>query len=109
MFNGHSNNVNYLVVDGAKIAKYMKEGTSEEECQQLVADFNDNLKLSLLLKTTPVGDLFMDVVRDSATGRCYPTVMVHFTTMEEPVALTTLLEKLGVDLPGILQTVAQYD
>ena len=109
VFNGHSNNVNYLVVDGTKIAKYMKEGTSEEECQQLVADFNDNLKLSLLLQTIPVGDLFMDVVRDSETGLCYPTVMVRFTTVEEPVALTTLLEKLGVDLPGILQTVAQYD
>lgn len=102
VFNGHANNVNYLVVDGAKIAKYMKEGTSEEECQQLVADFNDNLKLSLLLQTAPMGDLFMDVVRDDATGLCYPTIMVRIATIEEPIALTTLLEKLGINMAGIL-------
>ena len=102
VFNGHANNVNYLVVDGVKIAKYMKEGTSEEGCQQLVADFNDNLKLSLLLQTAPMGDLFMDVVRDDATGLCYPTIMVRIATIEEPIALTTLLEKLGINMAGIL-------
>jgi hypothetical protein len=32
VFNGHSSNVNYLVVNGVKISKCMEEGTSEEEC-----------------------------------------------------------------------------
>ena len=109
VFSGHSNNVNYLVVDGVKIAKYMKEGTSEEECQQLVADFNDNLALSLLLQTTALGDIFMGTVSDSATGRYYPTIMVKFDNVDEPLPLTTMLEKLGIDIPDILQTVAQFD
>ncbi len=109
VFSGHSNNVNYLVVDGVKIAKYMKEGTSEEECQQLVADFNDNLALSLLLQTTALGDIFMGTVSDSATGRYYPTIMVKFDNVDEPLPLTTMLEKFGIDIPDILQTVAQFD
>lgn len=109
VFSGHSNNVNYLVVDGVKIAKCMKEGTSEEECQQLVADFNDNLKLSLLLQTIELGNLFMGVVRDPATDRCYPTVMVQLANVDEPLPLTTVLEKFGIDIPEILQTVAQLD
>lgn len=102
VFNGHSNNVNYLVVDGAKIAKYMKEGTSEEECRQLVADFNDNLKLSLLFQNSPIGDLFMDAVHNPDTGLYYPTVMMHIITFEEPVELNSLLEILGVNIVGIL-------
>ena len=55
LFNGHANNVNYLVVNGVKIAQCMQEGTSEE------------------------------------------------------VPLTTMLAKLGIDIPDILQTVAQFD
>ena len=110
VFNGHSENVNYLVVDGVKIAKYMKEGTTEEECQQLIADFNDNLKLSLQLQTIPLGDLFMGMVQDSATGRCYPTVMLRSPlNNDEEVPITTMLKRLGIDIPEILQTVAQFE
>lgn len=110
VFSGYSNNVNYLVVNGIKIAKYMKEGTTDEECQQLIADFNDNLKLSLLIQTTPLGDLFMGVVRDAASGLSYPTVMVHLSSTDtEAIPLTTMLDKLGIDIPEILQTVAQFD
>ena len=109
VFSGHSSNVNYLVVNGVKIAKCMQEGTTEEECQQLVADFNDNLKLSLLVQTTSFGDLFMGIVRDSATGRSYPTVMVSLPPDNEAIPLNTILDKLGIDIPSILQTVAQFD
>ena len=109
VFSGHSSNVNYLVVNGVKIAKCMQEGTTEEECQQLVADFNDNLKLSLLVQTTSLGDLFMGIVRDPATGRSYPTVMVNLPSDDEAISLTTILDKLGIDIPNILQTVAQFD
>ena len=109
VFSGHSSNVNYLVVNGVKIAKCMQEGTTEEECQQLVADFNDNLKLSLLVQTTSFGDLFMGIVRDSATGRSFPTVMVNLPSDDEAIPLTTILDKLGIDIPNILQTVAQFD
>ena len=109
VFSGHSSNINYLVVNGVKIAKCMQEGTTEEECRQLVADFNDNLKLSLLVQTTSLGDLFMGIVLDSATGRNYPTVMVSLTPDDEAIPLTTILDKLGIDIPNILQTVAQFD
>ena len=109
VFSGYSSNVNYLVVNGVKIAKCMQEGTTEEECQQLVADFNDNLKLSLLVQTTSLGDLFMGIVRDPATGRSYPTVMVSLPSDDEAIPLTTILDKLGIDIPNILQTVAQFD
>ena len=108
-FSGHSSNVNYLVVNGVKIAKCMQDGTTEEECRQLVADFNDNLKLSLLVQTTSLGDLVMGIVRDSATGRSYPTVMVSLSPDDEAIPLTTILDKLGIDIPNILQTVAQFD
>lgn len=110
VFSGYSNNVNYLVVNGIKIAKYMKEGTTDEECEQLIADFNDNLKLSLLVQTTPLGDLFMGVVRDPTSSRSYPTIMVHLSNTDtEAIPLTTMLDKLGVDIPEILQTIAQFD
>lgn len=110
VFNGHSSNVNYLVVNGVKIAKCMEEGTSEEECQGLVTDFNDNLSLSLNLSSIPLGDLFMGTVHDSASGRYYPTVMMRSSlTGGEDVPLTTMLRKLGIDIPDILQTVAQFD
>lgn len=110
VFNGHANNVNYLVVNGIKIAKCMQEGTSEEECRQLVADFNDNLVLSLSLSTIPLGDIFMGTVHDEAIGRYYPTVILRSSlTNGEEVPLTTMLERLGIDIPDILQTVAQFD
>ena len=110
VFSGYSSNVNYLVVNGIKIAKYMKEGTTDEECQQVIADFNDNLKLSLLVQTIPLGDLFMGAVHDAASGRSYPTVMVHLSSTDnEAIPLTMMLDKLGIDIPEILQTVAQFD
>jgi len=110
VFNGHANNVNYLVVNGVKIAQCMQEGTSEEDCRQLVTDFNDNLVLSLNLSTIPLGDLFMGSVHDAASGRYYPTVMLRSQlTNGEDVPLTTMLAKLGIDIPDILQTVAQFD
>ena len=110
VFSGYSSNVNYLVANGIKIAKSMKEGTTDEECQQVIADFNDNLKLSLLVQTKPLGDLFMGVVHDAASSRSYPTVMVHLSNTDtEAVPLTMMLDKLGIDIPEILQTVAQFD
>jgi len=110
VFDGHTDNINYLVANGLTIAKYMEEGAAEEECQRLIADFNDNLKLSLLLQTEPMGDLFMGVVRDPATGRSYPTVMLRSPlTAGKDMPLTAMLKTLGVDIPDILQTVAQYD
>ena len=103
VFSGHSKNVNCLVVNGVKIAKYMKEGATEEECQMLVDDFNDNLKLSLNLSVKPIGDLYMGIVRDSANGRSYPTVMMHAPVLsEKDIPLTTILKKLGIDIPDIL-------
>ena len=110
VFNGHSSNVNYLVVNGVKIAKYMQEGTTEEECQSLIADFNDNLTLSMTLESVPLGDIFMGVVRDPADGRSYPTVMLRsILTSDKDVPLTKMLKTLGIDVPDILQTVAQFD
>ena len=76
----------------------------------MIADFNDNLKLSLLVQTKPLGDLFMGVVHDPASSRSYPTVMVHLSNTDtEAVPLTMMLDKLGIDIPEILQTVAQFD
>lgn len=110
VFDGKVSNVNYLVVNGIKIAKYMREGTTEEECQSLVDDFNENLKLSLLIQTTPMGNIFMGIVRDAANGRSYPTVMANSPlTGNQNIPLTTMLKKLGIDIPEILQTVAQFD
>ena len=110
VFDGKVSNVNYLVVNGIKIAKYMREGTTEEECQSLVDDFNENLKLSLLIQTTPMGNVFMGIVRDAANGRSYPTVMANSPlTGNQDLPLTTMLKKLGIDIPDILQTVAQFD
>ena len=78
--------------------------------QVLVTDFNDNLSLSLNLSSIPLGDLFMGTVHDSASGRYYPTVMMRSSlTGGEDVPLTTMLRKLGIDIPDILQTVAQFD
>ena len=51
----------------------------------------------------------MGTVSDSATGRYYPTIMVKFDNVDEPLPLTTMLEKFGIDIPDILQTVAQFD
>ena len=42
-FEGVTNNVNYLVVNGVQIAKCMKEGTTKQDCEQLVESFNANL------------------------------------------------------------------
>lgn len=45
-----------------------------------------------------------------AIGRYYPTVMLRSSlTNGEEVPLTTMLERLGIDIPDILQTVAQFD
>ena len=98
------------MVNGVKIAKYMQEGTTEEECQSLIADFNDNLTLSMTLDSVPLGDIFMGVVRDPADGRSYPTVMLRsILTSDKDVPFTKMLKTLGIDVPDILQTVAQFD
>ena len=52
----------------------------------------------------------MGVVHDAASSRSYPTVMVHLSNTDtEAVPLTMMLDKLGIDIPEILQTVAQFD
>ena len=62
------------------------------------------------LQTIPLGDLFMGMVQDSANGRCYPTVMLRSPlNNDEEVPITTMLKRLGIDIPEILQTVAQFE
>ena len=39
-FEGTSNNVNYLVIDGVRLSRCMKEGTTEQECKEMVDKFN---------------------------------------------------------------------
>jgi hypothetical protein len=35
--------------------------------------------------------------------------MVNLPSDDEAIPLTTILDKLGIDIPNILQTVAQFD
>ena len=110
IFNGHVNNVNSLVVNGLKTSQYMKEGTTKEECESIVADFNDNLSLTLKLMGYPVGNLYMGVEYHESDSRYYPVIMIHTTILgEEDYVLTTLLQMLGVDLPELLKTAAEIE
>ena len=108
VFEGTTDNVNYLVVNGVKIAKCMEEGTTEQECKAIVADFNSNLKLSLLMADVPVGDLYMDAVQNAQNGLYYPTVMIHSEMLgNKDYSVIAILQMLGVELPEIFRTVAQ--
>lgn len=110
IFNGHVNNVNSLIVNGLKTSQYMKEGTTKEECESIVADFNDNLSLTLKLMGYPVGNLYMGVEYHESDSRYYPVIMIHTTILgEEDYVLTTLLQMLGVDLPELLKTAAEIE
>ena len=110
IFNGHVNNVNSLIVNGLKTSQYMKEGTTKEECESIVADFNDNLSLTLKLMGYPVGNLYMGVEYHESDSRYYPVIMIHTTILgEEDYVLTTLLQMLGVDLPELLMTAAEIE
>jgi hypothetical protein len=107
-FTGTTDNVNYLVVHGIQIAKCMEEGTTEQECKDLVEKFNANLTLNMMLSDLSVGRLYMGTVYDSKTNRYFPTVMIHSTMLcNEDYPLTTILQMLGVEIPEILRTVAQ--
>ena len=109
-FVGTSNNVNYLVVDGVRLSRCMKEGTTEQECKELVERFNENLTLDLLLSDVSMGWLYMGVQQDASTNRYYPTVMIHTTILgEEDYPVTMLLQMMGVDIPDILLTAAQIN
>jgi len=109
-FVGTSNNVNYLVVDGVRLSRCMKEGTTEQECKEQVERFNENLTLNLLLKDVSMGWLYMGVQQDASTNRYYPTVMIHTTILgEEDYPVTMLLQMMGVDIPDILLTAAQIN
>jgi hypothetical protein len=104
-FNGTTDNVNYLVVNGVKMAKCMEEGTTEQECREIVESFNSNLTLSILMSDLPVGELYMDSMYDATTNRWYPTLMIHSDILgskDYPVA--TILQMLGIDIPEILRT-----
>ena len=107
-FEGVTNNVNYLVVNGMQIAKCMKEGTTKQECDELVESFNANLTLNLLLDGAAVGQLYMGSQYDAANGFYFPVVMVRSDLLDgkdHPAA--TILQSMGVDVPDILRTVAQ--
>lgn len=107
--NGAVQNVNYMVVDGIKVSKCMKEGcTTEAECNSLTADFNNNIKLTLTLQDMPIGDIYMGTLYDEVTKRFYPTIMVHADLLgKEDYTLTNLLEMMGVDVPTILKNAAE--
>lgn len=107
--NGTVQNVNYMVVDGIKVSKCMKEGcTTEAECNSLTADFNNNIKLTLTLQDMPIGDIYMGTLYDDVTNRFYPTIMVHADLLgKEDYTLTNLLEMMGVDVPTILKNAAE--
>lgn len=107
--NGDVKNVNYLVENGIKISKCMKEGTTEEDlCNSLITDFNDNITLTMSLEDTPIGNIYMGSQYDMPTKRFYPTIMVHSDLLgSEDYRLTHLLEILGVDTPDILKNVAE--
>lgn len=108
VFVGTTDNVNYLVVNGVKLAKCMEEGTTEQECKAIVADFNSNLELSLLMADVPVGDLYMDAVQNTQNGLYYPTVMIHSEMLgNKDYSVIAILQMLGVELPEIFRTVAQ--
>ena len=110
VFEGSTNNVNYLVVYGVQIAKCMEEGTTKQECEQLVENFNNNLTLNLTVADISVGYLYMGTQYDANTQRYFPTVMIHTTLLgDEDFPLTTVLEILGVDIPDILRTAAQIN
>ena len=103
-----TDNVNYLVVNGIKVAKCMENGTTEEECKAIVADFNSNLKLSLLMADVPVGELYMDAVQNTQNGLFYPTVMIHSDMLgDKSFSVAAILQMLGVEIPEILRTAAQ--
>ena len=109
-FVGTTDNVNYLVVHGVKIAKCMEEGTTEQECKSLVESFNNNLTLNLLFVGTPAGELYMDTQYNSSTNRYYPIIMIHSTLLgDEYFSVAVLLQMMGVDIPDILKTAAQIN
>lgn len=109
-FEGTSNNVNYLVIDGVRLSRCMKEGTTEQECKEMVDQFNENLTLNLLLADVPMGWLYMGVQQDARTNLYFPTVMIHTTILGEgDYPVTTLLQMMGVDIPDILLTAAQIN
>ena len=110
VFVGTTDNVNYLVVNGVKLAKCMEDGTTEQECKAIVADFNSNLKLSLLMADVKVGDLYMDAVQNTQNGLYYPTVMIHSEMLgNKDYSVIAILQMLGVELPEIFRTVAQIN
>lgn len=107
-FEGEVNNVNYLVVHGVKIAKCMEEGTTEQECEQLVESFNTNLTLNLLLDGALVGQLYMGTQYDAVKKLYFPVVMIHsslFGGKDYPAG--TILQIMGIEVPDLLRTVAQ--
>ena len=107
-FVGETNNVNYLVVDGVRIARYMEQGASKEDCERVVASLNENLTLRLMLGNAQVGSLYVATVYNAATGLYHPTIMLSTTVMgDKDYSIAAILDMLGVELPGILRTVAQ--
>ncbi len=109
-FVGKSNNVNFLVVNGIELAKCIREGTTEEHCNELVNDFNANLSLSMLLSNTEIGDLLMSTVFD-ADNNCYkPTLMINSQFMGlENYPITQILESLGISLEDLLESTSQLN
>jgi len=110
-FVGTVNNINYMVVDGVKIAKLMEEGTSsKDDCDKLVKDFNDNLSMKMFLSDLDLGILFMSTVYDAEQELYRPTVMVNSQLLGEgDYALTDILKSLGVNMDGIMVAMSHLD
>lgn len=107
-FEGVTDNVNYLVVNGVQIAKCMKEGTTKQECEQLVEGFNANLTLNLLLAGASVGKFYMGTQYDAANDLYFPVVMIRSDLLDgKDYPAATILQIIGVDVPDILRTAAQ--
>ncbi|MBQ3701077.1 MAG: hypothetical protein II886_14435 [Prevotella sp.] len=100
---GKVNNVNYLVVEGIELSKCMKEGTTQERCNSLANDFNENLTLELYLEELKVGDIYMGTQYDSATALFKPTIMLKAEILGGgEYDLITLLASMGVSVSDIM-------
>ncbi len=100
---GKVNNVNNLVVDGIELSKFMKEGTTQERCNSLANDFNENLTLELYLEELKIGDIYMGTQYDSTTALFKPTIMLKAEIMGGgDYDLITLLASMGVSVNDIM-------
>ena len=107
---GNTENVNYLVLNGIDLAKYMEEGTTEEQCNSLVTQFNNNVKLTMFLGETSMGDIFLATRQDAAGGVYKPSLMLRSALLEnQEIDLNAVLESLGVSVQDLLKSASQLN